>query len=144
MTQSDWILRVIEQAGMILVELRNRILGRTTDRQEVDRTLASALGDARLDLSLARGADAETLALLVAPTGEVEPGRCWLVAEVLYLDGLQASLEEREEEARASLLKARRLYGLLEPGSLTLELPEARERLDEIEALLGELGEDGA
>lgn len=137
MPQRDYILRLIEQMGAAMVALRNRILGRKADPDAVDRELTSLAGQAGLDLKLLRGFSAETLHMLVSPTGEVEPARCWTMAELLYLDGLQAQVEEREEEARLSLGKARLLFSLLEPwGGLLVGLPEAAERIHEIDALL--------
>ncbi len=84
-------------------------------------------------IEMLRVATPDTLAMLVAPTGDVEPGRCWLMAEALYLDGLTSELEERREDALNSLDKAARLFSLLEPGGVYLVgFPEASERLDEI------------
>jgi hypothetical protein len=56
------------------------------------------------------------------------------VAETLYLDGLEAQLDDRPDEARASLAKARLLFRLLEPDAvLPSGFPEASARLREIE-----------
>lgn len=99
---------------------------------------------AGFDLELLRGFSADTLHMLVAPTGEVEPARCWMMAEILYLDGLQAALEERVSAAGASLAKARLLYTLIEPGGgMLMGLPEAGERIEEIDARLAALTNSG-
>lgn len=140
MHQRDFILRIIEQLGAVLVELRRRILGQKADPAEIQEALASAAGRAGLDIELLRGFDLETLRLFVMPTGELEPARCWLMAELLYLDGLDASLSD--QPARDSLVKARALYDMVRPaGGMLVGLPEASERIAEIDRLLaGEAG----
>lgn len=135
MPQRDYILRLIEQMGAALVALRTRILGRKVDSAVIQGELAGLSGRAGYDLDLLRGFSAETLHMLVAPTGEVEPARCWMMAEVLYLDGLQAEVEGRSGDARNSLEKARLLYTLLEPGGgMLLGFAEAAGRVEEIDA----------
>ncbi|GMR13726.1 MAG: hypothetical protein BMS9Abin29_1941 [Gemmatimonadota bacterium] len=144
MAQTDWILRLIEQLGAALIVLRSMILGGKVGREEVQGRLQKAVGSIGFDLDLAKAASPETVRMLVAPTGDVEPGRCWLVAEVLYLDGLQAQMEDRWEDARSSFERALPLYGLLEPhGLLVAGLPEAEERMAEIEGRLAGLPGSG-
>lgn len=134
MAQRDYILRLIEQAAGALRRALDLILGRKGSPGEVAEQLRAALGITGLDLGMVRVLDAEALLLLIAPTGEAEPGRCWLVAETLYLDGLEAQLDDRPDEARASLAKARLLFRLLEPDAvLPSGFPEASARLREIE-----------
>lgn len=139
--QRDYLLRLIEQMGAALVELRNLILGRAADPQRVDDELAALAGRAGMDLPLLRGFSLETLLMFVSPTGDIEPGRCWLMAELLYLDGLEAVLDGRPDEGREGLRKALGLFRMIEPGGgLLVGLPEAAERIEEIEARLAELG----
>lgn len=136
--QRDYILRLIEQMGAALVALRNRILGRKADPERLQEELSGLAGQAGFDLAILRGFSGDSLRMLVSPAGDVEPGRCWLMAELLYLDGLQARMEERHEDAVASLEKAHRLFSVVAPrGGLLVGLPEAAERLEEIGALLG-------
>ncbi len=131
MHQRDFILRLIEQLGAALAELRRRIL-RRDDSDAVREALARTAGQAGFDIQLLRGFDLATLHLLVAPTGEVDPTRCWLMAEILYLDGLEAALSDRD--GRDSLLKARALYDLVRPaGGMLVGMPEAMERISEID-----------
>lgn len=138
MHQRDYILRLIEQLGAALVEIRRRILGRQNP-SEARESLARVSGQAGLDIELLRGFDLETLRLLVMPAGEVEPARCWLMAEVLYLDGLEAKLSGGA--ARESLIKARALFDLVRPaGDMLVGMPEAAERIGEIDRLLADLG----
>ena len=141
MAQTDYILRMIEQMGQMLAELRNMILGKGASAEVIADKLTEAAAHSGFDLTLARAASAETIEMLVAPAGDLEPGRCWLVAEILYLDGLQAQLEERPEEAEESLRKCPPLYTLLEPKGLFLGLPEAAARISEVETRLATLGE---
>jgi hypothetical protein len=140
MPQRDYILRLIEQMGALFAALRNRILGREADPITIRDELGRVAGRTGFDLTLLRGFDADSLHMLVAPTGEVEPARCWMMAELLYLDGLEAHIEERDADARASLGKARLLYTLIEPAAgLFGGLPEAMDRLREIDERLGAL-----
>ncbi|MBI4539602.1 MAG: hypothetical protein HY704_08870 [Gemmatimonadetes bacterium] len=144
MHQRDYLLRMIEQAGEVLIRLRNRILGRVGTAAEIDRQLRSAALNVGLDLDIARMASADTLAMIVAPTGEVDPTRCWFLAEMLYLDGLSAELEGRPEDARGRYAKAIRLFSMVEPGGAFLVgFPEAAERIQEIGRRLGSLSVGG-
>lgn len=141
--QRDYILRLIEQLGSVLVELRRRILGRRGDPAEVDAELSGVAGRVGLDLELLRRFSEESLCMLVSPTGEVEPARCWLMAELLYLDALRDDLEERADAARDGFAKARLLYSLIEPfGGMLLGIVEASERIREIDERVAALGLD--
>lgn len=141
MQQRDYILRMIEQAGAILVALRQRILRRTIQPSEVQAELRSTLQQVGFALDLAQLADAASLERMVAPTGELDPARGWLVAEVLYLDGLEAQLGGKEVLARASFEKALRLFRLFDPRNpIPSGFPEALERMRDIETRLRELG----
>lgn len=140
MDRRDYIMRLIEQAGQALIALRDRILGREASAGEVRDALRQAALLGGLDYDVAKAMTAETLAAMVAPAGEVEPGRCWVLAETFYLDGLEASLGGRSAEAREMLGRARLLYGLLRPlaGNL-VGVPEADVRIAEIERRLDRL-----
>ena len=142
MPQRDYILRLIEEMGIVLTALRNRILGRKSDASSIRAELSDVSGKAGFDLQLLRGFSADTLRMSVAPTGEVEPARCWMMAEVLYLDGLQAQVEERVDDARGSLEKARLLFTLIEPGGgMLVGISEAGGRVADIDERLRSLGE---
>ncbi len=141
MHQRDYILRIIEQLGVALAELRRRIL-RQEDSAAVREALARTAGQAGFDLELLRGFDISTLHLLVAPTGEVDLTRCWLMAEILYLDGLEAALSDHD--GRDSLMKARALYDLVRPaGGMLVGMPEATERIAEIDQRIESPPESG-
>ena len=137
MQQRDYLLRMIEQIGRVLTVLRNRILRREDDLGTRRDQLAAAARQGNVDLELARDFTPETLVLMVSMGGEVEPGRAWLLAELLYLDGLDAHLAGDAERAEASLTRALVLYRLIGPDMLRIvELPEMSGRVDEIERLL--------
>ena len=141
MAQTDYILRMIEQMGQMLAALREMILGKAAPSQVIADRLTAAASEGGFDLTLARAASVETIEMLVAPEGDLDAARCWLVAEILYLDGLQAQLEERPEEAESSFRKCLPLYTLLKPKGLFLGLPEAAARISEVETRLATLGE---
>jgi 3-oxoadipate enol-lactonase len=137
MDRRDYILRIIEQAGQVLIALREIILDRVAGPGEIDDQLRNAAARAGLDLDVARLATPDTLALLVAPNGEVEPARCWLYAESLYLDGLSAELAGQRDHAWESYHKARLLYSMVKPwGGQLVGWPEAAERMAEIDRRL--------
>jgi hypothetical protein len=131
---------MIEEMGMILVRLREIILGRASSRQHVSDEIQKALQGVGFDFEIARIADGATLEVMVAPAGEVEPARAWLIAESFYLEGLEAQLDERRDDARLSFDKALRIYRLVEPDALLPSgFTEATERIGEIERRLTEL-----
>jgi hypothetical protein len=138
--QRDYILRMIEQAATVLRALLNRVLRREANPTEITRALRHAAALGSLDIELLRLSDADTVLLMVAPGGEPEPGRTWLAAEMLHLDGLAAKLDERASDATTSFAKARLLFGLVgATGVLPSGVPEATERIREIDAYLAEM-----
>ena len=141
MTQRDYILRHIEMLGAALIALRKKILGGEVTAGEAAAQLQAVSEKGGMALDLARASSPETLHMLVAPTGEIEPGKCWLLAETLYLDGLAAREAGEHERGMDSLGKARMLFSLLKPmGAFLVGFPEASQRLGEIDALVEERG----
>lgn len=133
MPQKDYILRMIEQMALVVAEIRRRILGGESVEMEGElRTMATHAG---LDLYLARTLDAESILSLLAPTGDVDPTRLWLVAELLYLEGL-AQRYRADPTARQTLAKARQLYGALDYGVVASVIPDATDRIEELNGLL--------
>lgn len=129
--QRDYILRIIEQLGAALVEFRRKIL-QQEDVGETQEALASTASRAGLDLDMLKRFDAGTLVMLVSPGGDVDVTRCWLMAELLYLDGLDTDMSGRD--GADSLIKSRALYDLLRPmGGVLVGMPEAAERIAEID-----------
>lgn len=140
MVQRDYILRIIEELGAVLIALRNAILGGSARATEVEDTLRRAAGAAGMDLDLARAASVDALPAMMAPTGEIDPARCWLLAEVLMTDGTRLLHDGEAERARSSLAKAAALFRLVAPlGAYLTGFPEADERIEEIEAVLAGL-----
>jgi hypothetical protein len=139
MTEKDYILRQIEILGAALVALRKMILGGSADASEVEDKLQKVSEQGGMALDLARAASPETLHLLIAPTGEIEPGSCWLLAESLYLDGLHARTIPDAERTVDSLAKAKMLFSLLKPmGAFLVGFPEASQRIEEIDEAMEE------
>lgn len=137
MAQRDYLLRQIEALGQLLIAIRKMILGGEADGAAVESRLREAAGKGGMDLELARAATPDTLQMLIAPTGEIEPGRCWLLAETLYLDGIRARLEGDTQQEMDSLGKARMLFSLLAPmGAFLVGFPEAEERIREIDGMV--------
>ena len=137
MHQRDYILRMIEELGAALIALRKAIFGGTATAGQVEDTLRRAASGAGMELDLARAVSVEALGAMVAPTGEVEPARCWVLAEALMTDGIHRLQLGDLERARSSLAKAAALFELVGPGGAYLTgFPEAGERIGEIEELL--------
>lgn len=122
-----------------LADLLQRVQGEIEraggeSESRVEEGLAEAAGRAGLDLEVARIADLPTLERVLASS----PGKCWVVAEVLFLDGLRARSRGRSDEARALLEKARALYGHVGEGiDLPDGAPSPGERMRRIEELKG-------
>ena len=128
----------------MLIALRKAILGGAAGREVVEATLRRAASGAGMELELARALSADALPAMVAPTGEVEPARCWVLAEALMTDGVNRLHLGESELARSSLAKAAVLFDLVAPwGAYLTGFPEARERIEEIEELLGSLEGSG-
>ena len=137
MSQKDYILRQIEILGAALSAIRKMIVGGKVGAGEVEARLQEVSQRGGMALDLARASSPDTLSMLIAPTGEIEPGSCWLLAESLYLDGLHAVQLGDEDRANDSLAKANMLFTLLAPmGAFVVGFPEASERIREIEGLL--------
>lgn len=144
MVQRDYILRVIEELGAVLIALRNAILGGGARATNVEDTLRRAAAGAGMDLDLARAASIDALPAMMAPTGEVDPARCWLLAEVLMTDGVNLLSAGETDLALSCLAKAAALFTLVAPqGAFLTGFPEAGERIEEIEAMLAGITPSG-
>jgi hypothetical protein len=137
--QRDYILRMIEQVGAMLARLRQRILGGDPGAPAELNAEAARQG---VDLELARLLDEDSLLLLLSPGGRPEAARCWVMAEFLYLDGLQMEEAGRLDESRASYRRALRLFRALDPAVIG-GLPEAAGRAAEMETRLRSLADGG-
>lgn len=137
MYRHDYILRVIEQMSRALRTLLSRILSRETSAGAIRTDIAAIALEAGLDLDVARRLDASMLLTWLAPLDEIDPGRLWLLGELLYLDGLLANREGETERARTDLERAQTLLSRLEPQwRPQADLSSAAERLAEIRTLL--------
>lgn len=140
MAQSDFILRMIERFGQMLLALRNRII-RGDAPLLIEAELKAGSRQAGVDLDLVRTFTLESLLMFVEKDGEVELDRAWLMAEFLSLDGLQSARTGKIDLARERLLKARALFDLVGPsGSMLIGIPDIRDRLREIDQALDALG----
>ena len=137
--QQDFILRMIERIGVLFAAIRKLIIG-GGDPSEVETRLAAAADAAGYDLGILRSLDLESLLAVVAPGGEVDISRLWMMGELLLLDGLQASRLEDSARATELLTKSRALFELLgTSNSVSRSFPEASERIAEIDLELEEI-----
>lgn len=138
MYRRDYILRLIERFGHILRALRDRILRREITMEEFHREIHEIAGEAGLDLELARQLDPRMLLMWLSPTGDIDEPKFWLMAELLYLEGMNAGGTGPDGAGREDLARARAIYGRL-PADWrpSANFPSAGERYDEISRLLG-------
>jgi hypothetical protein len=138
MFRQDYISRLIEQFGRTLVTLRNLITGRQASPAEIHEQIASVASQCGLGLDIARSLDSAMLVMWLAPRGDIDAGKFWLLAELLFLEGLQAREEGRMDLARADLERARLLLGKLAPDwRPDDDLASAAERIQDIDTALG-------
>jgi hypothetical protein len=134
----DYILKLIERFGAALISLRDRILRRAKEEIGVRAEIHEIAREAGLDIDVARSLEPESLLLWLAPGGEPDPAKLWLMSELLYLEGLRGRSGD-EPEWRGDLQRARVLLERLpagwrpRPAFATVE-----DRVTEISALLGQ------
>jgi hypothetical protein len=77
------------------------------------------------------------LLMWLSATGEIDEPKFWLLAELLYLEGMTAREAASSDRGRADLARARAIYARL-PADWrpSVDLPSAGERLTEIAAVL--------
>jgi hypothetical protein len=139
MAQTDYLLRMIEQAGRMLAELRRMILGGEVGPEDAETGLRNAAGHVGLDLDLLRTVSPDTLVTFMSPAGEPEPGRCWITAELFMVNGHREVARGDPDAARDCWERALRLYALLDPGIIVRGLPEVGERVRETQEALASL-----
>jgi hypothetical protein len=136
MYRHDYIIRLIERFGAALRTLRDVILRRQRDEQGVHAEVGEIARQAGLDLDVARTLDPEMLLMWLAPGGEPDPAKLWLMAELLYLEGLQARAAG-SAGWKGDLSRAMGLLERLEPDWRPGDgFTPAGERLSEIRSLL--------
>lgn len=130
----DYVLRLIERLGQVLRTLRNRLLRRQMTNEDLRAEIAEVAREAGLDLEFARRLDPGTLVTWLAPDPErVDEDRVWLMAELLYVEGLAARGEGKEQQADGDLRRALVLFARIpptwRPGD---DAPTAAERVAEL------------
>ena len=141
MTQTDYLLRMIEQIGAMLIRLRKMILGGELDSDQAEEQLQQIAGKSGLDLDFLRSVSLDTLVMLMSPTGEPEPGRCWVTAELFAVDAARAELEGDITGAWDRYERALRLFGLLDPGIIARGFPEVSDRIEDVQRHMTKLAE---
>jgi hypothetical protein len=136
MYRRDYILRLIERFGRMLIALRNRIQRRELETADLRAEIGEVAQQAGLDLEIARTLDPGSLLMWLAPTGEIDEPRLWLMAELLYLEGLHA-ISSATGEGRRDLERALAIYSRLPPEwKPSDDFPTATERISELRRLL--------
>jgi hypothetical protein len=125
----DYLLRMIEQMGSVFARIRQMILGGSTVTEEELRSAASRAG---ADLGVVRALDADSLVNLLSTSGEVDPTRTWVMAELLYVDALAEEVNGEAGEALDLYAKSLRLYTAIDPRIIG-GIPEGAGRIAEIE-----------
>ena len=136
MLRDDYVLRLIERLGATLIALRNRILRRAREDVAITAEIQEIARQAGLDLAVARTLGPEMLLMWLAPTGEADPARLWLMAELLYLEALAGRASggtEWRADMKRALAVLSRVPSEWRPRD---ELAAAGERIAEIRALL--------
>lgn len=108
MYRHDYVMRLIEAFGKALIAIRNRILAREADSQTVLAELGEISRKAGVDLDIARRLEPASLLIWLSPSGEYDPARMWLLAELLYFAGLQAEAD-RPGAGRPDFVRALRI-----------------------------------
>jgi hypothetical protein len=115
MYRRDYVLRIIERFGRMLIALRNHILQREVEADDVRAQLGEVAREAGLDMEIARRLDPAALLMWLAPTADFDAPRLWLMAELLYLEALDARASSAEGGGRADFARALALFEHLPP-----------------------------
>ena len=105
MYRRDYILRLIERFGRMLIALRNHILHREIESADARAQVHEVAREAGLDLEIARKLDPGALVMWLAPTGDIDAPRLWLMAELLHLVALDAKESGEEGAGRADSVR---------------------------------------
>lgn len=115
MYRRDYILRLIERFGRMLISLRNHIVHREIESADARAQIHEVAREAGLDVEIARKLDPAALVMWLAPTDEIDAPRLWLMAELLYLVALDQRASGAAGEGRANFERALALYSHLPP-----------------------------
>jgi hypothetical protein len=136
MYRRDYMIRLIEQFARALIAVRNRIIRGELTQEELRREIAEIGEHAGLDLNTARQLDPQMLLMWLAPTGDIDEPKFWLLAELLYLEGIEARTMGTGDRGDADLARARAIFARLPPEWQPADgLASARERITEIDRL---------
>jgi hypothetical protein len=136
--EKDHILRMIQRLGRALDRILNGLLSPSeVEIQEVESELSEIAREADFDLELARVLSVDTLSMMMAAEGDVDPSRRWLLAELLYLRGLLADRGGDTAAGRECFERSLDLYRMVPPEwSEEMSLPSPSERIRELETCL--------
>jgi hypothetical protein len=138
MFRQDYILRLIEQFSRALATLLNKITGRQLSPAEVHEQIAAIASQGGLQLDVARSLDPAMLLMWLAPRGEIDSGKFWLMAELLFLEGMQAREEGLADRARGDLQRARIILSQLATDWRPQpDMSSVGERLEAIAEIIG-------
>jgi hypothetical protein len=117
--------------------MRDRLLRREADQAVFRAQIGDLAQQAGLDLDIARRLDPASLLMWLAPTGEIDEPRLWLMAELLVLEALQA--RGAGGDGRSDLQRALAIYARLpQPWRPSDEFPTVAERAAEVRGWLHE------
>jgi hypothetical protein len=136
MYRHDYVMKLIERFGAALISLRNRLLRREKEEIGVRAEIHEIAREAGLDITVARSLEPDSLLLWLSPVGQPDPAKLWLMAELLYLEGLEAKVSgERpwQQDLQRALAILVTLPSAWRPGNA---FTAAGERAAEISALL--------
>jgi hypothetical protein len=136
----DYVLRLIERLGRVLRTLRDRLLQRQLSNDDLRAEIHDIAREAGLDLAFARRLDPATLTTWLAPIpDQIDGDRVWLMAELLYIEGLAARAAGEERQAEGDLRRALVLFERLPPTwRPSSDLAPAADRVTELQGLLAD------
>jgi hypothetical protein len=138
----DHVLRLIERLGRLLRQVPGRLDDPLEDLVDVESEVEEIASQAGFDLGLAAHLIPESLTMMIAPFGEPDPGRCRLLAELLYLDGRRTEGRGDTVGARARFSRSLHLHRMAAAGEpIDTELPDAAERIEALEEWLADVGD---
>jgi hypothetical protein len=134
----DYVLRLIERLGQVLRTLRDRLLRREMTNEDLHAEIQEIAREAGLDLAFARRLDPGVLVAWLAPDPDrVDQERVWLMAELLFVEGMAARSAGDEQQAEDDLRRALALFARIapewKPGA---DLVTAADRIAELRQLL--------
>lgn len=132
-------MRLVEQFARVLAALLNKIRGRQVSSEVARSEIAAIARQCGLDLDVARGLDSTMLLMWLAPRGEIDPGRFWLMGELLLIEGMRSHEEGTRDRGRADLQRALTVFSQIDPTWRPQpDLPSAADRVSEIQRALDE------